>query len=209
MAPTSVLGATPALGQSWLNPVNGDWNDGTKWSGGVFPNSLATTATLGLGAPYTVSLTLTASAGNLVISNSGASLNILNATTLNLGGGAGFTSSTNNGTILLNSTGLQNATNLAQLGFITRIPGTLKLVSQVITQALKWDTWQCLDATISLRTKGAAAADCSSSRWAIWHLPCWWRGTRERRVQYSRSSSTAAAAPNGKPSTTSSALPLG
>jgi transposase len=41
----------------------------------------------------------------------------------------------------------ENATNLATLGFITRIPGTLKLVSQVITQALKWDTWQCLDAT--------------------------------------------------------------
>ena len=41
----------------------------------------------------------------------------------------------------------ENATNLAKLGFITRIPGTLKLVAQVITQALKWDTWQCLDAT--------------------------------------------------------------
>ena len=41
----------------------------------------------------------------------------------------------------------ENATNLAKLGFITRIPGTLKLVSQVITQALQWDTWQCLDAT--------------------------------------------------------------
>jgi transposase len=39
-----------------------------------------------------------------------------------------------------------NAPNLAQLGFITRIPGTLKLVTQVITQALQWDTWQALDA---------------------------------------------------------------
>ena len=34
-----------------------------------------------------------------------------------------------------------NAANLAKLGFITRIPGTLKLVTQVITQALQWDTW--------------------------------------------------------------------
>jgi transposase len=41
----------------------------------------------------------------------------------------------------------ENATNLAKLGFITRIPGTLKLVSQVITQARQWDTWQWLDAT--------------------------------------------------------------
>ena len=41
----------------------------------------------------------------------------------------------------------ENATQLAKLGFITRIPGTLKLVSQVITQGLKWDRWQRLDET--------------------------------------------------------------
>jgi len=40
----------------------------------------------------------------------------------------------------------ENAPNLAKLGFITRIPGTLKLVTQVITQALRGDTWQYLDA---------------------------------------------------------------
>jgi transposase len=40
-----------------------------------------------------------------------------------------------------------NAPTLSQLGFITRIPGTLKLVSQVIRQALKWDRWQRLDDT--------------------------------------------------------------
>ena len=39
------------------------------------------------------------------------------------------------------------AATLAQLGFITRIPGTLKLVSQVITQALQWDRWHRLDET--------------------------------------------------------------
>lgn len=41
----------------------------------------------------------------------------------------------------------ENATNLAKLGFITRIPGTLTLVSQVITPALKGNTGQCRDAT--------------------------------------------------------------
>jgi transposase len=40
-----------------------------------------------------------------------------------------------------------NAANLRTLGFITRIPNTLNLVSQVITQALRWNTWQRLDAT--------------------------------------------------------------
>jgi transposase len=40
-----------------------------------------------------------------------------------------------------------NAPTLAKLGFITRIPGTLKLVSQLIKQALQWDMWQRLDDT--------------------------------------------------------------
>jgi transposase len=38
-----------------------------------------------------------------------------------------------------------NAVHLAPLGFITRIPATLKLVAQVIGQALQWDTWQPFD----------------------------------------------------------------
>jgi transposase len=38
-----------------------------------------------------------------------------------------------------------NAPNLHNLGFITRIPHTLGTVSQVIAQALMWDTWHRLD----------------------------------------------------------------
>jgi len=40
-----------------------------------------------------------------------------------------------------------NATALKPLGFITRIPDTLKLVSQVIRQALGQDAWQRVDDT--------------------------------------------------------------
>lgn len=40
-----------------------------------------------------------------------------------------------------------NAAQLQPLGFITRIPDTLTLVSQVIRQALREDTWQALDDT--------------------------------------------------------------
>jgi transposase len=40
-----------------------------------------------------------------------------------------------------------NATHLRALGFITRIPNTIGPVSQVITQALTWDTWHPLDET--------------------------------------------------------------
>jgi transposase len=38
-----------------------------------------------------------------------------------------------------------NAVHLAKLGFITRIPATLKVVSQVISQALQWGTWHPFD----------------------------------------------------------------
>jgi transposase len=40
-----------------------------------------------------------------------------------------------------------NAAHLQALGFSPRMPPTLKLVSQVITQALPWDTWPRLDDT--------------------------------------------------------------
>ncbi len=39
------------------------------------------------------------------------------------------------------------AATLKQLGFITRIPNTLKLVSQVIRQALRWALWHRIDDT--------------------------------------------------------------
>jgi transposase len=38
-----------------------------------------------------------------------------------------------------------SAAPLAKLGFVTRMPGTRKLVSQVISQALAWDMWHALD----------------------------------------------------------------
>jgi transposase len=40
-----------------------------------------------------------------------------------------------------------NVAHLKTLGFLTRIPATLKWVSQMIAQALKRDTWQCLEST--------------------------------------------------------------
>jgi len=40
-----------------------------------------------------------------------------------------------------------HAADLKPLGFITRIPDTLKIISQVISQALRHDTWQAVDDT--------------------------------------------------------------
>lgn len=39
----------------------------------------------------------------------------------------------------------ENAANLAHLPFITRIPGNLKVVGEVIEQSLSMDTWQAID----------------------------------------------------------------
>src|SRR5215510_10168540 len=59
-----------------------------------------------------------------------------------------------------------NAAHLAKLGFITRIPATLKVVSQVIRQALQWDTWQPVD----LKTRYQPLALCHYGmvqRWLV------------------------------------------
>jgi transposase len=60
----------------------------------------------------------------------------------------------------------EHAANLTQLGFMTRVPGTLKLVTHVIAQALGWDTWQSLDET----TRYQAIAFCHygmAQRWLV------------------------------------------
>jgi transposase len=57
-----------------------------------------------------------------------------------------------------------HAAHLAQLGFITRIPATLKVVSQVIRQALQWDTWQPVD----LKTRYQPLALCHYGRAQRW-----------------------------------------
>jgi transposase len=41
----------------------------------------------------------------------------------------------------------EHAANLKKLGFMTRVPGTLKLVTHVIAHARRGDTWHSLDET--------------------------------------------------------------
>ena len=59
-----------------------------------------------------------------------------------------------------------NAANLRQLGFITRIPKTLKLVGQVIGQALRWDTWHRLDETTRYQ-RIELCHDGMAQRWLV------------------------------------------
>ncbi|MGH7132164.1 MAG: beta strand repeat-containing protein, partial [Phycisphaerales bacterium] len=115
--------ASSALGQSWLNPVSGNWSDGTKWSGGAAPNSAGATATLGLAAPYTVSLGGGFTIGNLLVTNTQATLNILNNSTLAAGAAAPLDVSVNDGVIVINSPAANNITSI-QLNGVHAFTGT-------------------------------------------------------------------------------------
>jgi transposase len=61
-----------------------------------------------------------------------------------------------------------HAPHLAQLGLITRLPGPRKLVTQVITQALHWDTWPYLQA----RTRDQGLEWCHDRRAQRWLVVC-------------------------------------
>jgi transposase len=60
----------------------------------------------------------------------------------------------------------EHAKQLAQLGWITRIPGTLKLVSQVISQALREEPWQAVDDTTRYH-RLALCHDGMVQRWLV------------------------------------------
>jgi transposase len=70
-----------------------------------------------------------------------------------------------------------NTANLKKLGFITRVPGTLKLVTHVIAQALGGETWQSLDET----TRYQAIALCHYGMAQRW-LVVWSQASYERAV---------------------------
>jgi len=69
----------------------------------------------------------------------------------------------------------EHATTLATLGCIPRMPGPRKLVAQVITPALPWDTWQCLDAP----TRSQRLSLCPYGMAQRW-LVGWSQASRER-----------------------------
>jgi transposase len=72
-----------------------------------------------------------------------------------------------------------NAAYLSKLGFITRIPATLKVVAQVISQALQWDTWQRLDE--SSRYQGIELCHYGmAQRWlVVWSQAAWERAEKQ------------------------------
>ncbi len=73
----AVCGSTAgAQVTSWLNPVDGNWNEDLKWDSGMSPNSSVMEVVLGLSGAYTVFTTSNWSINDLTISNADATLSI-------------------------------------------------------------------------------------------------------------------------------------
>ena len=73
----AVCGSTAgAQVTSWLNPVDGNWNEDLKWDTGMSPNSSVMEVMLGLSGAYTVFTTNNWSINDLTISNADATLSI-------------------------------------------------------------------------------------------------------------------------------------
>jgi hypothetical protein len=95
--------AAPASAQSipWLNPVNGNWNEAAKWTGGNIPDAVGEVARLNVAGTYTVTQNvnaLTLSAINVTTTT--ATLNLIGLP-MTLTGAGGLT---NSGTVV-NSAG--------------------------------------------------------------------------------------------------------
>lgn len=106
---TLLMAAAPAQAQiQWLNPVNGNWNVTGNWVGGNVPDTVGEIAEISVAGTYSVDLNFSPTIGGLVLTNSSATVNILNTRSLSIGG----PSVTNNGLIVVNSTAGGNITNL-------------------------------------------------------------------------------------------------
>ena len=59
-----------------------------------------------------------------------------------------------------------NASSLKGIGFITRMPNTLGVASQVLRQALEWDTWQPVDDNLRYQSL-ELCHDGMAQRWLV------------------------------------------
>ncbi len=107
LACSTLLATAAASGQvSWLNPVNGNWSDSTKWTAGNVPDNGAEVADISVAGTYAVEFNGNFNFGGLTLTNANATLNVQPNLTLGLGGNI-----TNNGLVLVNSTGVASGTS--------------------------------------------------------------------------------------------------
>ncbi len=135
--------AMPAAGQSipWLNPVNGNWNEAAKWTGGNIPDAPGEIGRLNVAGTYMVTQNVAGlTLSGINVTTPTATLNLI-GNSMTLTGGTGLTNSgtvvnsggtsvvsgtiTNNasGTINVNvATGLQVSGSMVNNGLLTVNP---------------------------------------------------------------------------------------
>ncbi|MCW5768554.1 MAG: hypothetical protein KIT19_07705 [Phycisphaeraceae bacterium] len=135
--------AMPAMGQSipWLNPVNGNWNEAAKWTGGNIPDAPGEIARLNVAGTYTVTQNISGLTLSVInVTTPTATLNLIglpmtlvgaagltnSGTVVNSGGVSGITGVINNnasGNININvATGLQVSGSMVNNGLLTVNP---------------------------------------------------------------------------------------
>lgn len=135
--------AMPAMGQSipWLNPVNGNWNEAAKWTGGNIPDAPGEIARLNVAGTYTVTQNVSGLTLSVInVTTPTATLNLIglpmtlvgaagltnSGTVVNSGGISGITGIINNnasGNININvATGLQLSGSMVNNGLLTVNP---------------------------------------------------------------------------------------
>ncbi|MCC6358792.1 MAG: hypothetical protein IT450_08620 [Phycisphaerales bacterium] len=90
----------------WLNPVSGNWNDATKWAGGNVPDTAGEVANIAVAGSYTVTFDFTATIGGMTLLNPAATVDILAGQMM----AVGATTWTNDGLVVLNSSGANAGT---------------------------------------------------------------------------------------------------
>jgi hypothetical protein len=103
----ALLTVAAAHAQTWVNPVSGNWNDATKWSGGNVPDNAGETAIIGVAGAYAIDFNFSAGIGGLSVSNPSATVNLVAGQTMGLQGTV-----THDGLIVVNSTAANSSTRL-------------------------------------------------------------------------------------------------
>lgn len=98
---STLLAVAAANGQTWVNPVSGNWNTAANWTPANVPDTSGETANISVAGTYTIDFNLGATIGGMALTNANATVNVPPNTHM----GIGALPWTNNGLLVVNSTG--------------------------------------------------------------------------------------------------------
>ncbi len=107
----TAVGAERAAAQQyvWNQPGGATWGTNVNWTPNGVPDEAGESALIDLGATFTITLGGSPNPDSVLMLSTGATIEIMNASLLGIGGAAGFV---NNGTVIVNSTTGPNFTSL-------------------------------------------------------------------------------------------------